>query len=427
MKRKEKMDETLQEAIKLIKSGDKQSGGQLLAQILKQNPENEVAWLWMSQVVTTDEHRQHCLEKVLSLNPNNKIAQQAAQYLETKQTASKVSNISSSDQQHQLQKAHHFDQDSPDKKTTKRGLLKGDRSTRSSQEKVNPETLQPEREVSSQADFLQFQLFDQIYTLPQPTRIQVTDADRIQYGQAYKTLNSYHGLSEQLQAAFEEFIKIESVPLFHAGFTEYLVTASYIQGSRFDVQGLKNAESWLVDALEIAPDEKWVLLAGCRYYLAKTAYLESNQLLKRVIEFYPDDFDVYVQWLHYLKQQGTIRQCEKVIRQALANDFNAEQTQILYAQEARIYLTKGAWKKAIKSYKRVIKLVPDNPWWWHNLSIAQLETANGFTAFYSNRRALSLMDFGAARNMQKKILPVFIIQCGAILVGIAILGSAALW
>jgi hypothetical protein len=41
----------LQQAITLIEAGDKQKGGQLLAELLKANPKNKVAWLWMSSVV----------------------------------------------------------------------------------------------------------------------------------------------------------------------------------------------------------------------------------------------------------------------------------------------------------------------------------------------------------------------------------------
>lgn len=45
------MSDELQQAITLIKSGDKQNGRRLLAEILKAEPRNEQAWLWMSSVV----------------------------------------------------------------------------------------------------------------------------------------------------------------------------------------------------------------------------------------------------------------------------------------------------------------------------------------------------------------------------------------
>jgi hypothetical protein len=60
----------LQEAIALIKSGDKPNGQRLLTEVLQTDPRNEIAWLWMAALMT-GERRRLCLEKVLSLNPNH--------------------------------------------------------------------------------------------------------------------------------------------------------------------------------------------------------------------------------------------------------------------------------------------------------------------------------------------------------------------
>lgn len=69
------MSAQLQQAITLIKSGKRQDGQQLLLQTLKSEPENERAWLWMSTVVNENKRR-YCLEKALSINPNNQQAKQ---------------------------------------------------------------------------------------------------------------------------------------------------------------------------------------------------------------------------------------------------------------------------------------------------------------------------------------------------------------
>jgi len=71
------MNEILQQAITAIKSGDKSGGQRLLAQLLKAEPRNENAWLWMSAAVGDDAQRRFCLEKVLAINPANAAAQQA--------------------------------------------------------------------------------------------------------------------------------------------------------------------------------------------------------------------------------------------------------------------------------------------------------------------------------------------------------------
>ena len=71
------MSDKLPQAITLIKSGEKQKGGQILANLLKVDPQNELAWLWMSKVVDTKKRQQYCLRQVLTINPGNEIARKA--------------------------------------------------------------------------------------------------------------------------------------------------------------------------------------------------------------------------------------------------------------------------------------------------------------------------------------------------------------
>ena len=78
------MPHQLRQAITLIKSGERQKARQLLAHIIKTNPRNEDAWLWMSSVVESDDQRCHCLKQVLLINPNNSLAHQGLEKLKAK-------------------------------------------------------------------------------------------------------------------------------------------------------------------------------------------------------------------------------------------------------------------------------------------------------------------------------------------------------
>jgi Tfp pilus assembly protein PilF len=51
------MSNKLQQAITFIKSGNKDSGRQCLIDVLEADPKNEVAWLWMSAIVESDDLR----------------------------------------------------------------------------------------------------------------------------------------------------------------------------------------------------------------------------------------------------------------------------------------------------------------------------------------------------------------------------------
>ncbi len=75
------MATSLELAITAIRSGRKDEGRQLLNLLIQQNPNNEMAWLWMSSVVNTDEQRARCLYHVLAINPTNEMAQRGLHLL----------------------------------------------------------------------------------------------------------------------------------------------------------------------------------------------------------------------------------------------------------------------------------------------------------------------------------------------------------
>jgi hypothetical protein len=79
------MSDNLGRAIAAIRAGDTKTGQRLLAEVILSDPRNETAWLWMSSVVDSEEHRRMCLERALAINPNNKTARRALEVLRQKQ------------------------------------------------------------------------------------------------------------------------------------------------------------------------------------------------------------------------------------------------------------------------------------------------------------------------------------------------------
>lgn len=68
------MSTPLEQAVAYIKAGEIEKGKQLLIEVLRQNPRDENAWLWMSRCVTTSEQKEYCFQKVLAINPQNQHA-----------------------------------------------------------------------------------------------------------------------------------------------------------------------------------------------------------------------------------------------------------------------------------------------------------------------------------------------------------------
>ena len=80
------MSDKLQEAIAAITAGDKATGKQSLIEVLRADQRNEIAWLWMTKVVGSNDERIKCLENVLKINPNNETAKRGVALLRQKQT-----------------------------------------------------------------------------------------------------------------------------------------------------------------------------------------------------------------------------------------------------------------------------------------------------------------------------------------------------
>ena len=72
----------IQTGIEYFKSGNKIGARQIFLEILKREPNNEIAWLWLAACVEKLEQKRDCFNKVLSINPNNPNAQKALAELE---------------------------------------------------------------------------------------------------------------------------------------------------------------------------------------------------------------------------------------------------------------------------------------------------------------------------------------------------------
>jgi len=72
----------LEEAIRLVRAGDAAAARALLVDELKQNPDDDQAWVWMSAAVDSADLRRECLEKALQVNPQNSAARRGLAALE---------------------------------------------------------------------------------------------------------------------------------------------------------------------------------------------------------------------------------------------------------------------------------------------------------------------------------------------------------
>jgi hypothetical protein len=74
-------EEELDQAVALIKAGKKLEAVPLLKNILKADRDVELAWLWLSACVETQDDKKYCYQEALRINPSNPHAKKALEQL----------------------------------------------------------------------------------------------------------------------------------------------------------------------------------------------------------------------------------------------------------------------------------------------------------------------------------------------------------
>jgi hypothetical protein len=78
------VQEWLREGMAAAHAGDNGRAYNLFLKVIEVDEYNEQAWLWLSSVVDTDADREVCLENVLAVNPDNKVAKAGLVHLHSK-------------------------------------------------------------------------------------------------------------------------------------------------------------------------------------------------------------------------------------------------------------------------------------------------------------------------------------------------------
>ena len=72
----------LRTAIEAARGGNPAAAREMLRKIIRRDPDNETAWLWLVAVAESDEERLRSLRRALAINPRNQQVRQALEHLE---------------------------------------------------------------------------------------------------------------------------------------------------------------------------------------------------------------------------------------------------------------------------------------------------------------------------------------------------------
>lgn len=70
----ESLNQMLHQGIAAARAGQHEAARSILQNVVRLDPRNEIAWMWLSSVAADDTERLFCLRKLLEVNPGNEFA-----------------------------------------------------------------------------------------------------------------------------------------------------------------------------------------------------------------------------------------------------------------------------------------------------------------------------------------------------------------
>lgn len=250
--------ELLRQGVLAIKEQrDLATGRKLLSQVVQQDPDNELAWLWLARTMSDPAKRLQCIERVLAINPNNKTALALYEKLSPGQAPPGAEETPSA--------APHQAEETDRLKTT------ADRLTAAEQQAVRQHL--DEAATALDADDVE----GAISAWVQALHIQADHSQALPSAVRYLTQLKYYGDAEELVwRAIEAGSPVESLP----------VLAWNLSKRSGDHGHVENVEMRLARTPAVATD---FLLELSETYLANRGPALTFELVKAAVDSHPQD------------------------------------------------------------------------------------------------------------------------------------------
>jgi tetratricopeptide (TPR) repeat protein len=235
-----------------------------------------------------------------------------------------------------------------------------------------------------------------------PDSDEMTDESRDLFESGRDVMLMYRGHPDTLMQALQLFMATDCRPFVYAGAAIVIMSSSYISDGKYDPAGVKEALKLLDQAKQTARSRCFAIemiepgfhsnlgdLKKARNLLDKLGQFDEAQTSYRfaIAEMDYADKTNDMTGVKYWNELGFKRAQNNIQR--------------LYALNALAgtFLMKKKDGEALGLYHEVVKIDPSDPWAWHNMSIIYMRRGDYSNSGYCNDRALSLMDFGAARHV----------------------------
>lgn len=239
-----------------------------------------------------------------------------------------------------------------------------------------------------------------------PETSEITEENRKIYMRAHDVLLMYRGHPDTLMQSFRIFLSTNVRAFVYAGMARIVLMASYMSGGEYEQWGVLEGYKLLKIAQELAPYQFEIDMIEPEIYNMLKEHKKMRECLDELISYphAPTHFRYAIAELWYWESQNYMPEVQSWCKQA--QSFAENDIQKLYAinKLAGVYLGQTYYKQAVELYQHVVKIDPNDPWAWHNMSIIYWRTGYLERALDCNRRALQIMEFGVAASLQANLV-----------------------
>lgn len=238
-----------------------------------------------------------------------------------------------------------------------------------------------------------------------PEDTQTTPEQLAIYERATDILNTYRGHPDTLVEAMRWFLGTKSRPYAYAGAAQVMAYASFLVNDDFSAKGLDEAMGWLQKAQDITTDRPEINIIEFSIYIRMKRLDDA----RKVLDFLAEEetttsFRICSAYLYYCRRINDVPQAERWFQKGLnVAENNTQRLNILNSVAAAYMSSKEYYDKALGAYDQVVAIDPKDPWAWHNASVILLRQKEYGRAYAYNQKALSVMQFGAAQEVEKTL------------------------
>lgn len=234
-----------------------------------------------------------------------------------------------------------------------------------------------------------------------PETVEATELGRKAYEVGLDKADEYMRDPRVLAAALSTFQSGDSRPYAYAGVAYILVKASRENNGSYSDLGLSSALEWLEKAQEMAPDVTDINMIEAFIYVYSGRLDDARLVLDYLESINSNDYHVLRAEIAYWQEQGKLDETVYWYEKGINAADSVPQKLRLRSNLGDCYLTMKQYDKAIEVYREAVHFSKENPWLWHNMSLAYWKVEDDEEAARSNSKALALKpDFPEARKME---------------------------